>query len=270
MDDETRILCVDDEKNVLKALTRLFMDEEFEVFTASSGEEGLKILSEDIEVKVIISDYRMPQMNGVEFLKEVCARRPETIRIVLSGYADTASIVSAINEGQIYKFIPKPWNDDELKITIRNAVHVFDLNKKNVELTSELKESNEELRLLNENLEGLVQDRANELIFQNKILVRSQNILDSLPIGVLGLDEGEEIVQCNAKCDEILTQAGGLIGRKVREILPREVTDALAEIREGNSSSEWIVITDTNYRVRSAPVVSAEGQQGFVLVFDYQ
>ncbi len=73
----------------------------------------------------------MPNMNGVEFLREVRTRWPDTVRIVLSGYADTASIVSAINEGEIYRFIPKPWNDDDLKVTIANAIERYHLLKKN-------------------------------------------------------------------------------------------------------------------------------------------
>jgi len=122
MNDRTRILCVDDERNVLRALERIFLDDDYEILTACSGEQGLEILSAAPQVQVVISDYRMPGMNGVEFLKEVCKTHPETIRIVLSGYADTAAVVAAINQGKIYKFIPKPWNDDELRLTVAKAL----------------------------------------------------------------------------------------------------------------------------------------------------
>ncbi len=146
MDEQVRILCVDDEISILKTLKRLFMDSEYEVLTASSSGEGLDLLSSTQPIQVVISDYRMPGINGVEFLQEVCRTWPQTVRIVLSGYADTASIVSAINEGEIYKFIPKPWNDDELKITIANALERYILHKKNIELTEELQDKNEELQ----------------------------------------------------------------------------------------------------------------------------
>src|SRR6266536_904479 len=109
MDEQIRILFVDDEKNVLRSLERTFLDEDYEILTATTGAEGLAVLQNNSPVQVVISDYRMPEMNGVDFLRKVCNQWPETVRIVPSGYADTASIVSAINEGQIYKFIPKPW-----------------------------------------------------------------------------------------------------------------------------------------------------------------
>ena len=99
MSDKTRILCVDDERNVLRALERLFLDDDYEILTASSGEEGLELLNAAPQVQVVISDFRMPGMNGVDFLKQVFETHPDTIRIVLSGYADTAAVVAAINEG---------------------------------------------------------------------------------------------------------------------------------------------------------------------------
>jgi len=130
MNGEIKILCVDDEPNVLNALKRLFLDEPYTILTAASGQEGLEIIEKE-NVQIIISDYRMPGMNGVDFLKEARKKWPDTVRIVLSGYADTAAIVSAINEGQIYKFVPKPWNDEELKVTISNAIERYHLFKKN-------------------------------------------------------------------------------------------------------------------------------------------
>ncbi|MBU4151546.1 MAG: response regulator, partial [Proteobacteria bacterium] len=137
-----KILCVDDEKNVLRALQRLFMDEDYEILTASNGAEALELLTEQQKsVQLVISDYRMPGMDGVEFLKQVNERWPATIRIVLSGYADTASVGDAINEGQIYKFIPKPWNDEELKSTISKALEVYFLRLKNERLSDELMEA---------------------------------------------------------------------------------------------------------------------------------
>ena len=123
MAEEIKILCVDDERNVLKSLRRLFMDEDnYEIFVAESGAEGLEVLEEEGDIRMIISDYRMPEMTGVEFLRQANEKWPETVRIVLSGYADTSAVVEAINEGQIYKFIPKPWNDEELLSSISAAL----------------------------------------------------------------------------------------------------------------------------------------------------
>lgn len=168
--EQIRILCVDDERNVLRALERMFIDEEYEILCASSGEEGLALLDAAPQVQVVISDYRMPGMNGVEFLKEVFQRHPETIRIVLSGYADTAAVVSAINEGKIYRFVPKPWNDDELRITVSKALETFGVHRKNLQLAEELRLKDEEVTRLQATLEEQVRQRTAELAEKNRRL----------------------------------------------------------------------------------------------------
>ncbi len=155
MDEPVRILFVDDEVNVLRSLQRTFLDDDYEILTASSGVRALSKLEEVPPVQVVISDYRMPEMNGIEFLREVRRRWPETVRIVLSGYADTGVVISSINDGEIYKFIPKPWNDDELRITIINALERYFLNRKNMELTDALATTMEELNRMNAELERL-------------------------------------------------------------------------------------------------------------------
>ena len=126
-------------------------------------------------------------MNGVEFLSEVRKRWPETVRIVLSGYADTAAIVSAINEGQIYRFVAKPWNDDELRVTVANALERYDLGRKNLELTEELRRKNDELTTLNRDLERRVIERTEALTTQNRLL-RSLSDPRQPPDGHRGMD----------------------------------------------------------------------------------
>ncbi len=157
-----RILAVDDEPFVLDTIKRLLNDDSYDVLTATSGKEGLSMMK-TLPVQIVISDYRMPEMNGVEFLKEVCRQWPDTIRIVLSGYADIHSIIAAVNEGQIYKFMGKPWNNEELRMTIANAVERYSLQQQNVRLTEELKKKNEDLQKFNDMLEELVADRTYEL-----------------------------------------------------------------------------------------------------------
>ena len=132
MTEAIRILFIDDEANILRALERVFLDEEYEILTARSASEALEILSSVSPVQVVVSDYRMPQMNGVELLRTVREKWPETVRAVLSGYADTEAVVSAINDGQIYRFIPKPWNDVELRMTIAAAVKQYQRLQKEI------------------------------------------------------------------------------------------------------------------------------------------
>jgi two-component system NtrC family sensor kinase len=150
----------------------------------------------------------MPGMSGVDFLREVREQWPETVRIVLSGYADTAAVVSAINEGQIYKFLPKPWNPDELRVTVENALERFFLNRKNKELSQELQAKNEELRILKLSLERIVMEKTEEILLQNRLLSRSQAILDHAPVGVLTADPNGIIVQCNVEAGRILSCGG--------------------------------------------------------------
>ncbi|SEA34642.1 Response regulator receiver domain-containing protein [Desulfuromusa kysingii] len=205
MPKDIKILCVDDERNVLKAFRRLFMDEEsFEILLAESGKEGLEILKSNNDIRLVISDYRMPEMTGVEFLRQVNEKWPETIRIVLSGYADTVAVVEAVNLGQIYKFIPKPWDDEELLSTIKVALQHQELRWENNHLNNELKkknleleEMNIELKKMNGNLEHLVAKRTEALELRNHVLQLSRGILNILPVAVYGIDAEQMIVHCN-------------------------------------------------------------------------
>ena len=222
MDEEIKILCVDDEQNVLNALKRLFLDDDYAILTATAGKEGLEILEKE-HAQIVISDYRMPAMNGVEFLKAVCNRWPYTVRIVFSGYADAASIVSTINEGQIYKFISKPWNDDELKVTVSNAIERYYLFKKNRELTTELQKKNEELTRLNLELKKLLEEKSINLEFSCKALTAHQNILDSIPEGIIGIDFENAVAQSNLTWNNVTGNTRCPLGERIEEYFPQNL-----------------------------------------------
>lgn len=270
MDETVRILCVDDERNVLKALRRLFMDEDYDISTAVSAEEALAFLEKEPDVDVVVSDYRMPGMNGVDFLQKVFERWPETIRIVLSGYADTASVVAAINEGRIYKFIAKPWNDDDLKNTIAKAIETSRLARENRKLAEELRDSNDELLILNDNLEKLVAERTAELSFQNRVLLRRQYILDRLPVGVLGLDNDGLIVQCNRKGADFLFGGNQTppVGMPAAENLPASLNDIITTIGELGTFSGCTKVLDREVRIKGEILPGNGEQEGIVLVID--
>ncbi len=140
-----RILIVDDDVTVLHSINRILDSDIYEVMTASSADEGFAVLKR-CPVQVVMADYRMPGMDGVNFLTEVCRQWPETVRMVLSGYADIQSIIDAINEGQVYKFITKPWNNEDLRITIGRAVERYELQRKNEQLVTDLKKSLDKLQ----------------------------------------------------------------------------------------------------------------------------
>ena len=242
MGEPTRILCIDDEQNVLRSLTRLFLDDPYEILTAPSGAEGLLILAQSDTVPVVISDYRMPGMNGVEFLGEVRKRWPDTVRIVLSGYADTGAIVSAINEGQIYRFVAKPLNDDELRVTVANALERYELERKYHELAEELRRKNDESTALNRDLERRVAERTGALTTQNWLLTESLGILDNLPMAIVGMDPQGTVFQCNRKGMVCFgSRIGPVIGANRRDVLTeaqnRLVDEVLEKSREAGNGS---------------------------------
>ena len=127
------LLFVDDEVGVIKALGRIFLDENYQILTATTGPEALQILAET-KVHLIISDHRMPGMTGAQLLKEIKQRWPETIRIMLTGFADVQSVMGAVNEGAVYKFITKPWNDEDLRLTVSLALQQYVLLRENRKL----------------------------------------------------------------------------------------------------------------------------------------
>jgi len=131
-----RILLVDDEENVLKALQRLFRQENYEIVVASNAREALEKMRA-APAQLIISDYMMHGMSGADLLKQIKSEFPETIRIMLTGHADTSAVMGAIKEGAVYKFILKPWNDDDLRVTVALALEQFDLLQKNRQLQKE-------------------------------------------------------------------------------------------------------------------------------------
>jgi len=119
-DERKTLLLLDDEENILRALARVFRRDGYRILSTTSISEAFKLLAEN-DVQVIISDQRMPEMSGTEFFSQVKAIHPETVRIVLSGYTDLKSVTDAINEGAIYKFLTKPWDDKQIRDQIQQA-----------------------------------------------------------------------------------------------------------------------------------------------------
>ena len=156
------LLCVDDEPNILSALRRLLRPHGYQVTIASSGAEALAIMEEQA-FDLVISDMRMPEMDGAQFLEQVKRRWPDTVRLLLTGYADVTSTVDAINKGEIYRYISKPWDDRELLLIVRQALERKALEREKVRLELLTARQNEELRDLNANLELKVMERTVEL-----------------------------------------------------------------------------------------------------------
>ena len=230
------ILCVDDESNILSSLKRLLRCEAYCLFTATSGSEGLKILSET-EIHIVMSDQRMPQMSGVDFLAHVKEQYPDAIRIILSGYTDVASITEAINKGHIYKFLLKPWDDQNLILEIRQAFQQYDLIKDNQRLHAQVCRQNTELKKINEHLEEMVTERTRELELKNQALELSHAVLEDVPMPILGISDEGTIALINRRTQGLSYNGSPLyVGYNAFDIFPANLTTALEQVLNSSES----------------------------------
>jgi putative nucleotidyltransferase with HDIG domain len=163
------VLFVDDEVNILKALVRLFRAEPVRVFTASSAQEALALLGSE-PIQVVVSDQRMPGTTGVHLLAQVRERCPDVVRILLTGYTEIAVAIEAINHGEIFRLLTKPWNDDELRATVRQALADVAIRAEVVRLNKLTQAQNASLQDMNQSLERKVADRTSELEAKNREL----------------------------------------------------------------------------------------------------
>jgi len=173
------LLLVDDEPSITKALKRLFRKEGYRILTADSGYSGLEVLqASDRPVSLIISDQRMPGMNGAEFLEKARAIHPDAVRFLLTGYSDMEAVIAAVNKGEIHRYLTKPWNDEDLLLQVRQALAQYDLVAENRRLTELTVRQNRELAELNKNLEKKVAERTQQIILQNKVLEKVNRKLE--------------------------------------------------------------------------------------------
>ena len=156
------VLFVDDEASILSSLRRLFRPFGYRILTAESGAAGLEIMAQQ-QVDLVVSDMRMPEMNGAQFLEKVREKWPDTVRILLTGYAEIGATIDAINKGQIYRYVSKPWEDNDITLTVRHALQQKMLEREKLRLEALTIRQNEELKDLNAHLEEKVLARTNEL-----------------------------------------------------------------------------------------------------------
>ncbi len=229
MSRKIRILFVDDEQPMLNTMRRLFINSGYDILTAESGEAGLEMIKNFPPVHIVVSDYRMPGMNGVEFLKTVNARWPDTVRIVLSGYADTANVIAAINDGQIFKVITKPWNDDDLKNIIIDAAEKYHTQKNKIERRSAWK------------------------------------LIEALPLIMLRFDNEGKIVWMNPKAAEVFGEK--MLHKNVAEALP-EIEDVVSYAKDAGEASDLVLIGGRCYKADAAMLQKNGSSEGCILVLD--
>lgn len=214
-----RLLLVDDEANILSALRRLLRQDRYEIITANSGNEALDVLKNSA-VDVIITDQRMPGMTGVEFLRLAKNRYPDTVRIVLSGYTELQSVTDAVNEGAVYKFLTKPWDDEKLREHVAEAFKRKEMEDENNRLQHELKLANSALAVTNQELDRLLKAQEERIETDEVSLRITHEILEHLNIPLVGADDEKNIVFLNSAAQKLLGSESTLLGTNLIRSIP--------------------------------------------------
>jgi response regulator RpfG family c-di-GMP phosphodiesterase len=220
-----KLLLVDDEPSVLSALRRLFRTQGYQVMQATSGAEGLAMLRE-APADLVISDMRMPEMDGARFLEQVRGGWPDAARILLTGYADISSTIAAINRGEIHRYIAKPWDDQDLLLVVRDALQRRSLERRNAELLELTRQQNIQLADANRTLESRVSARTAELRQLNDMLEAAYGDLEktfTLAVNVFSglLEMREGVAGHSRRVAELASgtaQRLGLTEREVRDV----------------------------------------------------
>jgi FixJ family two-component response regulator len=277
--DKTRertLLLVDDEDNILRSLVRLLRCDGYKILTANSGAAGLEILSKN-DVGVIISDQRMPQMSGVEFLIQVKKHYPDNVRMVLSGYTDLKSVTDAINEGAIYKFLTKPWEDHLIRVHVKDAFIHRELYRENERLAGELKQVNDELIITNDEL-IIANDKLQQKVIQKSRIVDinlsslkiSQDILVNLTVGVISIGKNGMITTANLKAHLLLAASVGLVGAYSNHIFPDALLQCYNDYTESAEKNNFRVELDNGEKldIRLCPLGRNSKSRGSIMVLN--
>lgn len=257
MTTPVRVLLVDDEQPILRSLMRLLAFEPYELASASCAEEALAHLRA-AETAVILSDYDLGGVGGVELLREARGVTPDTSRILFSGHIDLELLRRAVNGGEVYRFVTKPWNDDELLQAVRQGVERWQLLRRNRALAEQAEEQNRQLKRFNAELEVMVGERTVALELRNRALSLSQEVLDGLPVAVVGIAPDGQVALAN-----------DLARRLFPDLLPGEAPPPGAAVplwewsREALASGSGLVVDGSLGPMRIE--VMALGERGVVM-----
>lgn len=250
------LLLVDDEANILSALKRLLRRDGYTLLTADSGEAGLALLRER-PVDVILSDQRMPGMSGVEFLRKARELCPDTVRMVLSGYTELQSITDAINEGAIFKFLTKPWDDEQLRANIAEAFRLKTLADENRRLALELRDANGRL-------EQMLRLKQGQIEREQKVLGALQEVLQLLPWPLLGIDDQGMIASTNEQFEQLFGAPAPLLGEQAEAVLPAAVSSGL---RQADGDPACIEHAGRHFRLICRELGHHSSAQGRLVIF---
>jgi len=267
MEKENRaVLCVDDELSILSSLKRLLRKEDYTLFTANSAKEGLEIL-EQHDIQVVLSDQRMPEITGVAFLQQVKRMYPSTVRVVLSGYADVATIVDAINKGEVYRFLTKPWNDENLKLDIKQCFDQYEIIKEKQKMNDVIRGQNEKLQEMNEQLKGMNERLEQQVIDRTRSLQMSQDILIKLPQPVLGVSSDCRIIMVNEAASNRFSELAHFFqGTFIDDLIPEPMCMLIRKSIENNVVNEGkLTWGDDMISFKIQPLISDNNVRGTIV-----
>ena len=257
------LLLVDDEEGILASLKRLLRRDAYTIVTANSAAQGLQRLAE-CEVDVIVSDQRMPGMTGVEFLRRAKELYPHTIRMVLSGYTELQSIIDAINEGAIYKFLTKPWDDARLREHVAEAFRQKDMADENRRLARQVESANADYLALNTRLESLIAQQRDDAELLALAASSTRDALEVLPAPVLVVDGDGTLAFINEEARRLLPHVAGEIGRPASEVLPADLCAALGNATHG--AEPLVDLGGQAHRVIARPLLRKGAVHGKILL----
>ncbi len=267
------LLLVDDEQNIVSSLKRLLRRDNYRILSANSGQEGLDVLAQH-PVDVIVSDQRMPGMLGVDFLRAAKDLYPHTIRIMLSGYTELQSVTDAVNEGAIYKFLTKPWEDDLLRGHIADAFQVKEIADENERLNLELRTVNQELATANRKMGELLQQKQQQITLDEINLNVARELLQLLPLPVIGLDDEGIVAFVNDAAETLLRAYGAILGSEADVVLPdlfpdgvRGAQPAVGQAAAGQArvAQHQVVINGACYDVVARPMGANSQSRGSLI-----
>jgi len=261
MSDSRVLLLVDDEGNILSALSRLFRRDGYQILTASSGAEGLELLKRST-VGVIISDQRMPGMTGTEFLSLAKEIQPDSVRIVLSGYTELNSVTEAINRGSVFRFLTKPWEDDMLREQVAAAFEHYELKSNYARQSVELLEKNIALEKATRQLSDMLAGAESERDFGASVLRITQQVLHQAPVAVIGYALDGTIAVVNQMASRLMPSI--VVGSVIESHLPSDLASSIAR---SESCGIARLPDGQEYRYQCTPFVSEGTEVGTILTF---
>jgi len=256
------LLLLDDEANILTSLKRLLRRDGYTILIANNSTEAFELLAAN-PVGVIVSDQRMPDMTGTTFLSRVKELYPNTVRMVLSGYTDLQSVIEAINEGSIYRFLTKPWDDDQLRGAIREAFQQQEMSQENALLNQQNREKSARLLEMNERLENLLGQKTDRIARDEALIGAAQEAFYQVPVPLVGIDDNGMVVLANSRALDLWP--GALPGCELSEVMPAEL--AACMLMEATAAPQPLEIGGQHYLGQRQRIDSRSGGTGWLLTF---